>query len=356
MIAKVKFMKRGVWSIVTVMIVGFLLFSNYQERGEAKVKEPSNNAPPEGTVPMTGEIGDYVEGEIDDPVHDPSIFKDGNTYYVVSTGMARDTSNPGGIYLRKSTETIGGSWEAIGEIPVPEWVEDYNIEHLWAPHVVKKGNTFYLYYSASIFGTNNSAIGVAKSNKPGDIDSWEDLGPVLTSKPGEADYNAIDPTVFKDKGKWWMVFGSHFSGIQLQELENMTEPIGPVYTIASREKTTEHNTIEAPTIFKKGKYYYLVTSWDQCCAGLDSTYKVAIGRSENVTGPYVDKDGVPLTKGGGEVVLSSHSNQIGPGGQDILKDRGKYYMVHHYYDRDANGVIRMQIRSMYWEDGWPYFF
>ncbi|QTM98042.1 family 43 glycosylhydrolase [Sediminibacillus dalangtanensis] len=314
----------------------------------------ANGKPPVGKVPMSGDIGDYVEGVVDDPVHDPALFKDNGTYYVASTGIARTPDDPGGIYLRKSNGTIGGPWEAIGEVPAPDWVQSYGVSHLWAPDVVKKGNTFYLYYAVSTFGTNRSAIGVATTRTPEDPESWIDKGPVLTSTPGQEQYNAIDPMVFHDNGKWWLVFGSHFSGIHLQELQNMTTPTGPVYTLASRASTTEHNAIEAPTIFKKGDYYYLVTSWDRCCAGLSSTYKIAVGRSESITGPYVDQNGVPLIEGGGEVILGNLDNQIGPGGQDFLKDRGIDYMVHHYYDGNAGGIIRMQIWGVSWRDGWPY--
>lgn len=334
---------------VVLCLAAFFVFDAWSDVGLAK----SDKSPPEGKVEMTGDIGDYVEGEVDDPVHDPSIFKDGDTYYVVSTGALKTTDDPGGIFIRKSEGTIGGEWEAIGEISVPEWTKSYNIAHLWAPHVVKKGDTFYLYYVASIFGTNNSAIGAAKTKTPGDVDSWKDLGPVLTSNPDEVEYNAIDPMVVKDKGKWWIVFGSHFSGIHIQELKNMTEPVGPVHSIASRAQTTQYNTVEGPTIFKKGKYYYLVTSWDRCCAGLDSTYKMAIGRSESITGPYVDKKGVPLLEGGGTIILTSDGNQVGPGGQDYIKDRGREYLINHYYDGDANGIVRMQVRSLSWENGWP---
>ncbi|MDQ0254816.1 arabinan endo-1,5-alpha-L-arabinosidase [Evansella vedderi] len=308
---------------------------------------------PVGKLTMIGDYGDFVPGEIDDPVHDPALFKDGNTYYVVSTGIL-NPQNPGGIYLRKSTGTLEGPWEALGEIPVPEWTHEYNHEHLWAPQVVRNDNTFYMYYAVSSFGSNNSAIGVMSTETPEDLNSWIDHGPVITSQTG-MDFNAIDPSVMKDEGKWWITFGSYWTGIKLQQLdENMTEPIGEVYDIASRPNV-QHNPIEAPTVFKKDEYYYLLTSWDRCCAGLDSTYKIAVGRSESITGPYYDKEGVPLMEGGGTVILDSHDNQIGPGGQDYFHESGIDYLIYHYYDGDANGVIRMQIWSMDWEDGWPFF-
>jgi arabinan endo-1,5-alpha-L-arabinosidase len=319
-----------------------------------KADQRASGPPPTGTLEMTGDIGDFVPGVIDDPVHDPAIVKDRDTYYVFSTGILRDPENPGGIFVRRSTGTLAGPWESMDEIDVPEWTREYNPSHLWAPDVVRRGDTYFLYYAASSFGQNTSAIGVASTQTPGDVDSWVDHGPVLTSERDVDDYNAIDPSVFQDDdGTWWIAFGSHFSGIKLQRLANMTEVAGPVLSLAHRR--VPPNAIENPAIFKRGDFYYLLTSWDQCCAGVNSTYKIAVGRSKSVAGPYVDKDGDPLLNGGGTVILRSHDNQIGPGGQDVHVEFGRQYIVHHYYDGDANGVIRMQIRSMEWQEGWPHF-
>lgn len=309
--------------------------------------------PPRGKLAMTGDIGNYIPGVVDDPVHDPTLFRDGHTYYVFSTGVLNPAA-PGGIFARRSTGTLAGPWESLGAIPLPEWTRAYGINHLWAPHVVKRGAWFYLYYAASSFGSNNSAIGAARTRTPGDLTSWVDLGPVLTSGPGD-DYNAIDPMVFQDRGRWWITFGSFWDGIKLQRLSGMTEPTGPIHSLA-RHPQNPPNPIENPQIFKEGRYWYLLASWDFCCRGIESTYRTIVGRATSVTGPYVDRDGVPLAQGGGTVILSSRGNQIGTGAPDVLRAFGRWYMVHHYYDADANGVVRMQIREIEWDDtGWPYF-
>ncbi|WP_202078689.1 arabinan endo-1,5-alpha-L-arabinosidase [Caldalkalibacillus salinus] len=336
--------------IIVALAIGISLSTMALANDNSHSENKGKGQPPEGKLNMYGDTGDYVPNEVDDPVHDPALIRDGDTYYVFSTGLLRNPEDPGGIYVRKSEGTLEGPWEALGEIPAPEWVLDYEPNHLWAPQVVRNGDKFYLYYAASSFGTNQSAIGVASTATPGDLDSWVDHGPVLTSE-GE-DYNAIDPHVFSAEGDWWMVFGSHFSGIKLQKMDGMTNTTGDIYTLANRPGVP-HNPVEAPTIIKKGQYYYLFTSWDRCCAGLDSTYKIAVGRSESVTGPYVDQNGVPLEIGGGTIVLQSEGNQVGPGGQDILQTYGKDYLIHHYYDGEANGIIRMQIRTLGWENHWP---
>ncbi len=334
-----------------VLLVGSIVFDQ-PEKQEAGGKDTDKHM--ENTkLEMTGDIGGFEKG-IDDPTHDPSIFEANGTFYVVSTGIARDEQNPGGIYIRKSEDSLEGPWQSIGEIPTPEWVKDYNVKHLWAPYVIENDGVFYMYYAASMFGTNYSAIGVASTETPGDVNSWEDHGPIVTTTNRDT-FNAIDPMVIEDNGKWWLLYGSHFGGIVLRDLVNMTEVGIDEYVLASRAMTTTHNAIEGPTIFKHGDYYYLLTSWDQCCNGTASTYKVAVGRSESITGPYVDSNGTDLLDGGGDIILDAEDNQIGPGGQDVIEVDGDHYMIYHYYDGNANGTIRMQIRQFNWNDDWPTF-
>jgi arabinan endo-1,5-alpha-L-arabinosidase len=108
--------------------------------------------------------------------------------------------------------------------------------------------------------------------------------------------------VFKNRGQWWIAFGPLWDGIKLQRLADLSELVGEIHSLARRHPDVGFNPIENPQIFRKGKNY-LLTSRDFCCQGVDSTDKVAVGRSTSVTGPYVDRDGVPLTEGGGTVIL-----------------------------------------------------
>jgi len=317
----------------------------------AAAADADTGPPPRGKLEMTGDVGDFVPDVIDDPVHDPTLFEDDGTYYVFSTGIL-DPADPGGIYARRSTTSLAGPWESLGAIALPEWTRAYGVNHLWAPHVIERGGIFHLYYSASSFGTNTSAIGLATTRTPGDLASWRDQGPILTSDEGD-DFNAIDPQVFRgDRGRWQITFGSFWSGIKVQELTDMRTPVGPVRALASRPGV-EFNPIENPQVFRHGRYWYLTTSWDFCCQGAESTYQVAVGRSRSASGPYLDRDGVPLTEGGGTVILSERGNQVGTGAMDVLHEFGRYYAVHHYYD--DGGPARMQVREVEWEDGWPVF-
>lgn len=198
-------MLRKVWTVLGCAALALLMVTTASgQPPDGAGPPPHAGPPPSGKLEMTGDIGDFVPGVVDDPVHDPTLFKDGRTYYVASTGIL-NAEDPGGIYLRRSTGSLAGPWESLGAIPLPEWTLDYDVQHLWAPHVVETGGVFHLYYSASSFGTNRSAIGLATTRTPGDLDSWVDHGPVLASEPGD-DYNAIDPMVFRARGDWYIAF------------------------------------------------------------------------------------------------------------------------------------------------------
>ena len=221
------------------------------DRGFAVVADGVGcDAPQRGKLEMTGDVGDYQSGVVDDPVHDPTLFADGETFYVFSTGRL-DPSDPGGIFARRSTCSLAGPWESMGSIALPEWTRAYDVEHLWAPHVVESDGTFHLYYAASSFGTNRSAIGMATTTTPGDLESWVDHGPILTSQPGD-DYNAIDPQVFFDGRDWHLVYGSFWTGIQMQPLaDDMSTPGQPRVSLA-RNPVDPPNAIENAQIFEHG--------------------------------------------------------------------------------------------------------
>ena len=114
--------------------------------------------------------------------------------------------------------------------------------------------------------------------------------------------------------------------------------------------------MEAPFIIREGRYFYLFVSWDKCCQGVRSTYRIMVGRAAGITGPYLDKDGMDMAKGGGTQLLAGDGNRIiGPGGQGLFKDGGRWLMVHHFYDGSTpNGTARLQVRPVTFdEQAWP---
>lgn len=87
---------------------------------------------------------------------------------------------------------------------------------------------------------------------------------------------------------------------------------------------------------------------------MDSTYNVRVGRSDALTGPSVDREGVPLTEGGGTLILSAYGQWKGPGHIGVLFEENSYWMVYHAYDAKQIGVPKLRIESLSWDtDGWP---
>ncbi|MBV1937037.1 arabinan endo-1,5-alpha-L-arabinosidase [Streptomyces sp. BV286] len=279
-------------------------------------------------------------------VHDPTMIRTPTGQYLLyATG--------GGLTHRTSGNRTAFAAGADAFRTKPGWWSQYGTE-AWAPDISYHGGRYLMYYAVSTFGSNRSAIGLATSTTglPG---SWSDRGTVHTSTTS-SDHNAIDPNLFvDDDGKWWLSFGSWWTGIKLIRLDPSTGKQLASDTvrrsIASRPTGTK--AVEAPTIVKRGGHYYLFASYDTCCAGAGSTYKVKVGRATSVTGPYHDKNGVAMTNNGGTPVLESHGRYIGPGGQSILADSDGDLIVYHYYDGQDNGTPRLGINLLNWSSGWP---
>lgn len=279
-------------------------------------------------------------------VHDPTMIRtSAGRYLVYGTG--------GGLGYKTSTDRIAFTAGSDAFTTKPSWWSSYATE-AWAPDISYHGGKYLMYYAVSTFGSNKSAIGVAGSSTglPG---SWTDYGTVYTSTTS-SDYNAIDPNLFvDDDGKWWLSFGSWWTGLKMIQIDpssgkqlssNTTR-----YSIAARPTGTK--AVEAPYIVKRNGYYYLFASYDTCCAGTSSTYKVKVGRATSVTGPYYDKSGVAMTNNGGTPVLESHGRYIGPGGQSIMNDSDGDLIVYHYYDGNDNGTPKLGINLLNWSSGWP---
>ncbi len=286
--------------------------------------------------------------------HDPSLVRDGLDWYVFSTG---DPAVAGGtIQVRRSRDLQ--NWEYAGNVfqQIPTWATTAvpGVTNLWAPEVHKHGNTYYLYYSVSTFGSNRSAIGLATNTtldprRPGY--AWIDRGLVTSSGPAN-DYNAIDPAIIDDdRGVPYLALGSFWSGIRMFKLQwpsGMLAP-GQGEPLRLADRFVPPNAIEGASIISKSGYYYMFVSLDFCCQGTNSTYKIAVGRSTEVTGPYYDRLGTPLQHGGGTVILSQNGTMFGPGGPSASVDM----LAYHWYDATANGDFKLGIRTIKWENGWP---
>ncbi len=284
--------------------------------------------------------------------HDPSIIKQDGSYYIFSTGY--------GIPIRRSNDLY--NWQSIGSVftTIPDWALDEipGATNIWAPDISFRNNTYYLYYSISTFGSNRSCIGLATNTTlaPNDPDyAWIDQGKVICSKSYN-NWNAIDPNlVMDDSGSVWLSFGSFWSGIKMVALDSTTmKPESENPSLISLARRSTDPAIEAPFIIRKNGYYYLFVSFDNCCRGVESTYKIMVGRSSQVTGPYVDRAGNQMLSEGGTLLLHSTDRWRGPGHNAVLMENDSDWLIYHAYDAQNNGIPTLRIRSLAWTaDGWP---
>jgi arabinan endo-1,5-alpha-L-arabinosidase len=314
------------------------------EEDAPEASEPASES--EAVEEPTGTLPDAFSLSGDLGAHDPTMLRasDG-TYVVYSTheGLQARTSADLSQFTRDGAALPDGA----------EWAAEYmdgDARAMWAPDASLHDGTYYLYYSASTFGSNTSAIGLATSTTglPG---SWTDQGEVISSSSSD-NFNAIDPSLTVDAdGNWWLTFGSFWDGIKMVAIDPATgkRADDEIVSLASRGG----GAIEGADMIEHDGAYYLFVAFDRCCAGTDSTYRVMVGRSDSPTGPFVDRNGRQMLDGGGTEILATSGDRIGPGGADVYSEGGDDVLVYHFYDGANNGAPRLAIDRIEWVDGWP---
>ena len=227
----------------------------------------------------------------------------------------------------------------------------------WAPEIRYINGKYVLYFSWAKWGDGDASYtAVATSDSPlGDFVNSKEL---LTKE--DFGSNCIDQFYYEEDNKKYMFVGS-FNGIYVTELtddglsvkrnENGTPTL---------KKQVCGKAFEGTNIYKKNGYYYLFASINNCCDGERSRYKVVVGRSQDLLGPYLDKSGKDMINNAWELVLEGDGQKFfGPGHNSIIvqDDAGTDWMIYHSYVKEngeVGGRLGMLDRVLWTEDGWPY--
>jgi arabinan endo-1,5-alpha-L-arabinosidase len=346
----------------------------------APAAAPAGTNPPpaagQGRPPMAA-IGVPVLGM---PfVHDPStVVRFHGKYYVFSTGRgAPFYSSPdlvtwtreGSVFSPDPNAPADGYQGAI-PVAVHAAVPKNNGSDVWAPDIIRLNGQFYVYYAVSSWGSFQSVVGLATNPVLDPKDpayKWTDRGVVVSSN-GNEDLNAIDPGVIAaPDGTLWICYGSYHGSIRITQLDPRTGLALRAGAGNDRELgapiATARESEASDIIFHDG-FYYLFVNHNSCCKGKNSEYNIRVGRAKSITGPYLDKHGLPMATGGGSLFLAAHDHRIGPGhfgrvldydaNPDGSEGGPERFSIHYEADTTRGGRSVLDIRPLLWSlDGWP---
>ena len=286
-------------------------------------------------------------------VHDPSVARFGNYYYMYQTDASYgNVTNGYGHYMgRRSSDLV--NWVIVG-FPMantpPTWIKD-SLNAIrgrmglaaisspsfgyWAPVVRKVGNKMRMYYSVIVDNyigngllnttanfdntwTERAFVGMMETSDPA-TNVWVDKGYVISSVSDKTSYarsstsdwsayfkwNAIDPTyIVTPAGEHWLIYGSWHCGIPAVKLDPTTgkpfqlKVLADYGTRVARRVNNDANRWqgqEGPEIIYNSKtgFYYLFLAYDE----LSVNYNTRVCRSLNVNGPFTGYNGASITTG-----------------------------------------------------------
>lgn len=273
---------------------------------------------------------------------DPTIIKARDGYfYIYATEDTRNTP----IY--KSKDLV--SWAEVGtaftENTRPTFEPGGGI---WAPDINYINDRYVLYYSMSVWGGETTCgIGIATSIKPDG--PFIDKGKLFRSNEIGVT-NSIDPFYIEEDGKKYLFWGS-FRGIYAIELAND----GLTLKYGAEKQQIAGTAFEGVYIHKKGEYYYLFASIGTCCNGVNSTYKLVVGRSTSLFGPYINRAGIDMKNNGYDIVVGPNEAFVGNGhcSEIVQDDANNDWILYHGIDvtnPDGRVLLLDQVK---WVDGWP---
>lgn len=305
----------------------------------------------------------YVNPVLDTDFPDPMVLlAPDHFYYAYATQTERDGKWVN-IQTARSADLV--HWQLIGDaLPAkPGWASQ--TQDFWAPHVVRDGPRYVMYFSAKPNGSDERhglCLGAATANSP--LGPFADVGHPL--KCGEGFVN-IDPMAFDDPttGKHWLYWGSGFEPIRVQEMRadrmGFTPGSAPKDLVwPAPNKSGFPVLVEGAWVIRRGGWYYLFYSGDNCC-GTKANYAVMVARSRSATGPFQTLERATGRPHG--IVLEQSGKWLAPGHNSTVIDAlGQEWIVYHAVDRqrprtkpadELNTRRVMLIDRIAWQNGWP---
>jgi len=307
---------------------------------------------------VASEESQYQNPVFEPILADPTVVKAEDGWFY-AYGTMDDWGDGKGSHLIpvvRSKDLVKWTFVKDAFLQKPSWKEKGG---LWAPDVVKVNGKYHMYYAYSTWGDENPGIGLAIADSA--AGPFTDLGKLFLSKEVDVP-NSIDPFYLEEKGKKYVFWGSYSNaptqgtyGVELSDDGRSVPDLFKKFKIAAGD-------FEAVMIHKKGDYYYFFGSRENCCDGAQSKYHVRVGRSKDIHGPYLDKDGKDLKeRNSGSTLIQPNAKYAGTGhnARLITDNAGTDWLLYHAIDRSqpkvptgANRRVLMLDKVM-WKNDWP---
>ena len=254
---------------------------------------------------------------------DPSILRDGGSYYAYSTESAYGSSF-WHVPVQRSEDPTG-EWSAVADaLPdVPGWVarDARGRANVTAPDVSRRGaGDYLLYFVARAAAQNVLCVGAALADTP--VGPFRPQVNPLICQQGRVD--SIDPQAFTDSdGTRYLLYtsGEYDASIWLQRVaEDGTTLVGERRPLIKADRPEEAHIVEAPSLVKNGSEYVLFYSGNAFNSG---HYFVNYATAPVLSGSFVKHPGELLNR---NLLADAYAN---PGGQSILQDNGADYIFFH---------------------------
>jgi arabinan endo-1,5-alpha-L-arabinosidase len=219
---------------------------------------------------------------------------------------------------------------------------------LWAPDINFINGQYVLYYSMSKWGGHwTCGIGASTSDSP--QGPFKDLGPLFISETIGVE-NSIDQFYIEEDNKKYLFWGS-FHGIYAIDLSDD----GLSIKADAAKRQVAGNAYEGVYIHKRDGFYYMFASTGSCCEGVNSTYTTVVGRSENLFGPYSDRQGQSMMDNKHEILIHGNERFAGTGhnSEIVTDDNGDDWILYHGVDKlNPKGRVLL-LDKILWSNGWP---
>lgn len=333
-------------------------------------------------------------------VHDPSVVRAGDSYYVFGSHLAAaKTEDLLNWTLVADGVTAGNPLFNNVVVELADMFAWSSVTGLWANEVIQlQDGRFYMYPNLSRLDSPRASMGLAIADQVEgpyvyqgiflQSGMWDEI-----SEDGVNIYdatlhpNAVDPDAFFDEqGNLWLMYGSYSGGIFILKLDPDTGLPLPDQGYGKHLMGGNHSRIEGPYVIfspDSGYYYMFVTF-----GGLDAVggYNMRVARSLNPDGPYLDALGndmadvkanpnLPIfddasiepfaqklmgnfyfSRESGEPGTSAGMGYVSPGHNSAFYDResGKYFLIFHTRFPSQGEFHQVRVHEMFInEDGWP---